>query len=152
MGESSRPARGVALSHDTGRPAENPREPSGVGKLVRRAFHTHSTQGNHSMLVQVNFGDVQHSEAIESWTDDRIHSQLGHLTQKLTRVEVHLRDDNSASKSSHNDKRCVMEARIAGRRPLAVEHSGDDLYRVIDETAGKLSRAVKNDIERSAAR
>lgn len=104
------------------------------------------------MLVQVNFGDVQHSPAIESWAEERVRSQLGHLAERLTRVEVHLRDDNSAAKSSGNDKRCVMEGRIAGRRPLAVDHSGGDMYRVIDETAGKLSRAVRNDIERSAHR
>jgi ribosome-associated translation inhibitor RaiA len=104
------------------------------------------------MLVQVNFGDVQHSAAIESWAEERVRSQLGHLTERLTRVEIHLRDENSPAKSSPDDKRCVMEARIAGRRPLAVDHSGGDMYKVIDETAGKLSRAVKNDIERSSAR
>jgi ribosome-associated translation inhibitor RaiA len=104
------------------------------------------------MLVQVNFGDVQHSSAIESWTEERVRSQLGHLADRLTRVEVHLRDDNSPSKSSGDDKRCVMEGRIAGRRPLAVDHKGGDLYKVIDEAAGKLSRAVKKDIERSAPR
>lgn len=104
------------------------------------------------MLIQVNFGDVQHSAALTSWAEERIRDQLGHLTEKLTRVEVHLRDDNSAAKSSHDDKRCVMEARIAGRRPLAVDHAGGDMYDVIDETAGKLKRAVKTDIERSASR
>lgn len=104
------------------------------------------------MLLQINFGDVQHSSALESWAEERVHKQLGYLTEKLTRVEVHLRDDNSAAKSSNDDKRCVMEARIAGRRPLAVDHSGGDMYKVIDETAAKLSRAVKTDIERNAQR
>ena len=104
------------------------------------------------MLIQVNFGDVEHSSAIEAWAEERILKQLGHLTERLTRVEVHLRDDNSAAKSSHDDKRCVMEARIAGRRPLAVDHSGADMYKVIDETAGKLSRAVKSDTEKNAPR
>lgn len=104
------------------------------------------------MLVQINFGDVQHSKAIASWAEERIRAQLGHLTEKLTRVEVHLRDDNSSAKSSDDDKRCVMEGRIAGRRPLAVDHSGGDLYKVIDETAGKLSRAVRTDVEKSATR
>lgn len=104
------------------------------------------------MLVQINFGDVQHSAAIESWTKERVQAQLGHLAENLTRVEVHLRDDNSPAKSSPDDKRCMMEGRIAGRRPLAVEQTGGDLYKVIDEAAGKLSRAVKRDIERSAGR
>lgn len=104
------------------------------------------------MLLQINFGDIDHSAAIESWAEERVRKQLGYLTERLTRVEVHLRDENSKSKSSHDDKRCVMEARIAGRRPLAVDHSGEDMYKVIDETAGKLARAVKTDIERSQAR
>lgn len=105
-----------------------------------------------AMLLQINFGDVEYSAATESWAEERVRKQLGYLSDRLTRVEVHLRDDNSAAKSSHDDKRCVMEARIAGRRPLAVDHSGEDLHKVIDETAGKLARAVKNDIERSQAR
>lgn len=103
------------------------------------------------MLIQVNFGDVERSDAIDQFVRDKVTSQLGHLADKLTRVEVHLRDDNSSSKSSHNDKRCTMEARPAGRKPLTVEHAGDDLYAVITETAGKLSRAVKKNIDRAEA-
>lgn len=101
------------------------------------------------MLIQVNYGDVERSDAIDAFVRDKVESQLGHLAEKLTRVEVHLRDDNSSAKSSHNDKRCMMEARPAGRQPLVVEHAGDDLYKVITETAGKLSRAVKTNVERA---
>lgn len=101
------------------------------------------------MLIQVNFGDVERSDAIDQFVRDKVMSHLGHLAEKLTRVEVHLRDDNSSAKSSHNDKRCTMEARPAGRQPLVVEHTGDDLYRVITETAGKLSRAVKTNVDRA---
>jgi hypothetical protein len=66
------------------------------------------------MLVQINFGDVEHSEAVVTWAEDRIRAQLGHLTDKITRVEVHLRDDNSPLKTSADDRRCVMEARVEG--------------------------------------
>jgi ribosome-associated translation inhibitor RaiA len=103
------------------------------------------------MLIQVNFGDVERSDAIDQFVRDKVESQLGHLSDKLTRVEVHLRDDNSAAKSSHNDKRCMMEARPAGRKPFVVEHAGEDLYTVISETAGKLSRAVKKNVDRAEA-
>ncbi|MEM1356143.1 MAG: HPF/RaiA family ribosome-associated protein [Planctomycetota bacterium] len=101
------------------------------------------------MLIQVNFGDVERSQAIDDFVREKVAGQLGHLTEKLTRVEVHLRDDSSAAKSSHNDKRCTMEARPAGRQPLVVEHAGADLYQVITETAGKLSRAVKTNVDRA---
>jgi len=101
------------------------------------------------MLIQINYGDVEGSESIDQYVRDKVTKELGHLSDKLTRVEVHLRDDNSASKSSSNDKRCTMEARPAGRKPLTVDHAGDDLYSVITETAGKLSRAVKKNVDRA---
>ncbi|MFN3168961.1 MAG: HPF/RaiA family ribosome-associated protein [Phycisphaeraceae bacterium] len=101
------------------------------------------------MLIQVNFGDVERSDAIDQFVRDKVAKELGHLTDKVTRVEVHLRDDNSAAKSSSNDKRCTMEARPAGRKPLVVDHAGDDLYSVIAETAGKLSRALKKNVDRA---
>lgn len=110
----------------------------------------HSADTRHQVIVLVNFGDVQHSPAVESWAEERLHARLSHLEEKLTRVEVHLRDDNSPAKKTPDDKRCVMEGRIAGRQPLAVEHSGADLYQVIDETAGKLARAVKKATERNS--
>ncbi|MGB0767912.1 MAG: HPF/RaiA family ribosome-associated protein [Phycisphaeraceae bacterium] len=101
------------------------------------------------MLIQVNYGDVERSDAIDEFVREKVTKELGYLADKLTRVEVHVRDDNSAGKSSHNDKRCMMEARPANRQPLVVEHTGDDLYTVIAETAGKLSRAVKKNVERA---
>ena len=104
------------------------------------------------MLIQVNFGDIQHSETLDAFVRDKVTGHLGHLTKKLTRVEVHLRDDNSPMKSSQNDKRCTIEARPAGRKPLAVEHTGEDLYQVINEAAAKLARAVTKIVERAKSK
>lgn len=100
------------------------------------------------MLIQVNFGDIEHSDALDAFVRDEVDGRLGHLTDRLTRVEVHLRDDNSPSKSSLNDKRCLMEARPAGRKPLAVEQTGNDLYHVIRDAASKLARAVQRSLDR----
>ncbi len=38
--------------------------------------------------------------------------------EELTRVEVHLTDENSISKSGDTDKRCVMEVRSADYQPI----------------------------------
>jgi ribosome-associated translation inhibitor RaiA len=102
------------------------------------------------MIVQVNFGDVDSSPALETHACDAIDSALRHHADQVTRVEAHLRDDNS-SKSAADDKRCTLEARIAGQPPLAVDSSSDDLYKSITEAAGKLGRAVKNKLERLSA-
>jgi len=103
------------------------------------------------MQILVNFGDIDKTDAIDQFVREKLLSKLGHLTNKLTRVEVHLRDDNSASKSSYNDKRVLIEARPAGRKPLAVEQRGGDLYSVITDACSKLSRAVRNEVERMAS-
>lgn len=102
------------------------------------------------MIIQVNAGDIESSNPLRHKVHDEVEASLKHVAEKVTRVEVHLRDDNS-QKSAANDKRVTMEARIAGQPPLAIEHTSDDLYKCIGEAAGKLGRAVTTKLERLAA-
>lgn len=99
------------------------------------------------MLIQINAGDVQSSDALETKVNDEVHSALKHVESSITRVEAHLRDDNS-HKHGGDDKRCVLEARIAGMKPLTVEESSDDLYKSIHLAAQKLGRAVTHTLEK----
>lgn len=101
------------------------------------------------MLIQVNYGDVTKTDAIENFVNEQVEHHLAHVADRITRVEVHLRDDSSESKHTGDDKRCTMEARPAGRPPLAVEHRGDNMQKVVAEAAGKLERAVKHAFERA---
>lgn len=103
------------------------------------------------MIVQVNAGDIDSSNALRHHAHDAVEAALKHVAAKVTRVEIHLRDDN-ASKSAANDKRVTMEARLAGQDPLAVDHQSDDLYKSISEAAGKLGRAVTTKLDRLATR
>jgi len=95
------------------------------------------------MLIQVNYGDIDKNDALEQYVHDQVNQHLTHVADRITRVEVHLRDDNSHHKSASDDKRCTMEARPKNRQPLAVEHKGDNFQTVVAETAGKLERALK---------
>ena len=78
-----------------------------------------------------------------------VEDTLGRFAERLTRVEVHVGDENS-HKGGAADKRCAMEARPAGHQPLAVTHTAatideaidgaaDKLEKVLDRTFGKLS-------------
>ncbi|HSJ48931.1 MAG TPA: hypothetical protein VLA26_08800 [Gammaproteobacteria bacterium] len=69
---------------------------------------------------------------------------------KITRLEVHLRDDN-AHKTGPADKTCTLEARLAGLQPIAVDHTADSvtaattgalqkLRSALESTLGKLGR------------
>ncbi len=102
------------------------------------------------MLIQINYADIEKSESLEAKVREQVTQSMGHLAARVTRVEVHLRDDSSAIKETPMDKRCLMEARPSGMQPLVVEHVGDDFYKVVKETADKLARVVQKTFDRRA--
>ncbi|MEM1445810.1 MAG: HPF/RaiA family ribosome-associated protein [Planctomycetota bacterium] len=103
------------------------------------------------MQIQVNYSNIDGSDALQTRVEDKLQHALQHVADRVTRIEVHLHDDNAAKAGSH-DKRAVMEARPAGAHPITVDHAGDDIYGVIDEAAGKLGRAVKKHFDKAGAR
>ena len=104
------------------------------------------------MIIQINHGDIEKSDSLEQHVREQINERLGYLSERLTRIEVHLRDDSSPTKHTPGDKRCTMEARPAGMQPLVVEHQGEDFYKVIPETVDKLERVVKKRMDKLAER
>ncbi|BAM04840.1 HPF/RaiA family ribosome-associated protein [Phycisphaera mikurensis] len=103
------------------------------------------------MQIQINFGDVDASDALKTRVNEQVEKAMARVSHGITRVEVHLRDDN-AGKHGNDDKRAVMEARPEGHRPITVDSKGEDLYKVIDEAAAKLGRAVKSHLDRISER
>lgn len=69
------------------------------------------------MQVLVN---SNHSISVTADLEERVkatvETELERFDDHLTRVEVHLNDENS-SKSGPHDKRCQMEARVKGHDP-----------------------------------
>lgn len=76
-----------------------------------------------------------------------VESTLGHLAEHVTRVEVHLSDENSA-KGGH-DKRCLMEARLERHHPIAVSDDAETSHQAIAGAAEKLKQALGHLIARS---
>ena len=95
------------------------------------------------MLIEINYRDGKSSDALDTRIRESIESTLGHLTDRLTRVEVHLGDENS-HKPGQTDKRCLLEARPKGLDPIAIEVHAGDYYDAAHEAAGKLKRALSH--------
>lgn len=72
---------------------------------------------------------------------------LGHLSSQITRVEVHLTDEN-AGKRGPDDKRCMMEARLQGRKPQAATHNAETVELAIKGAADKLRRVLDSSLGR----
>jgi hypothetical protein len=64
------------------------------------------------------------------------------MSDHITRVEV--LTDESGSKSGKNDKRCMMEARLEGRQPIAVTDEAATPDLDVDDAAHKLARLIEH--------
>ncbi len=95
------------------------------------------------MDVLVNTdSSVEGHETLAQEVEVKVRHALERFADKLTRVEVHLSDENS-HKHGSDDKRCMMEARIAGRQPTAVTHNASDIHKAVSGASDKLKRALE---------
>jgi ribosome-associated translation inhibitor RaiA len=76
-----------------------------------------------------------------------VENALSRLSDHITRVEVHLSQESS-HESGQNDKRCMMEARLEGRQPIAVTHQAATLDEAVDGAADKLTGLIESTLER----
>lgn len=95
------------------------------------------------MKVQVNTSnDIDNKEALERWASEFLGEQLARFEQDITSIEVQLSDENHAAKGGGMDKRCMMEARINGRPPIAVTNFAPDQNLAFRGAAEKLEKAL----------
>jgi ribosome-associated translation inhibitor RaiA len=96
------------------------------------------------MQIHVNTDRHIHGgEDLHERVQGMVQDAISHLGDRITRIEVHLSDENS-DKRGENDKRCMLEARLAGMQPLAVTHQAETLAQAIDGAAEKLERALEH--------
>jgi ribosome-associated translation inhibitor RaiA len=95
------------------------------------------------MKVQVNTSnDIDNKEALERWASEFVNEQLGRFEQDITSIEVQITDENHAAKGGGMDKRCMMEARVNGRAPIAVTNYAPDQNLAFRGAAEKLGHAL----------
>ena len=97
------------------------------------------------MQIQINTDrNIEGREAMATQVSGVVESALSLFSDYITRVEVHLSDENSDKKGGHDHMRCVMEARLEGRQPIAVTHEDATVEQAVDGAAGKLTRLIES--------
>lgn len=82
---------------------------------------------------------VQQHEEVAGRIEADITDALERFSGQLTRVEVHLGDEN-AEKGGAADKRCMIEARPTGQQPVALTHKAATLE---DACNGAIHKMIK---------
>ncbi len=76
-----------------------------------------------------------------------IKEELERFSSHITRVEVHLSDENGP-KEGINKLRCLLEVRLEGRQPIAVSNQSDTIELAIDGAIDKMKASLKTILER----
>jgi ribosome-associated translation inhibitor RaiA len=94
------------------------------------------------MQIQVHSdNNIAGSVRLVDWVSASVASRLERFDEELTRIVVHLHDDNG-SKAGAQDKRCQIEARPKGLQPVSVTHKAESLEHAIDGSIEKLHSAL----------
>ena len=100
------------------------------------------------MQIQVNTdSNIEGREKLIAHVRSVVESALNRFSDRITRVEVHLSDQNG-DRSGQDDKRCMMEARLKGRQPTAVTHDAATLQQAVDGAADRIQRSIESALGR----
>jgi len=101
------------------------------------------------MQIQISSGhNIKIHEALATEISSVVEDALSRYSDHISRVEVHLSDENSDKKVGHDAIRCMLEARLEGRQPIAVTHQAPTVDQAVDGAADKLTRLIESTLER----
>jgi ribosome-associated translation inhibitor RaiA len=83
-------------------------------------------------------GDDRHQDFFTA----QIAKELKRFQSDITRVEVHLSDENG-KKDGKKDIRCLLEGRIEGKQPIAVSCQADNEELAISGAIDKLKTSLE---------
>ena len=98
------------------------------------------------MLIEVNTDKhIEGSARMTAYFSDTLHEALDRFQDQITRVQVHLSDEN-AEKQGSDDKRCLLEARLKGLKPIVVTHHAENIDMAVSGAIDKLVKSLDNTI------
>lgn len=94
------------------------------------------------MQIQINTDkNIEGSERLVKFYTTEVTNELDRFEHFVTRIEVYFGDENS-EKEGKNDKRCLIEARIAKKQPVAVTAYEDTVEKAFYSALEKVKRIL----------
>lgn len=95
------------------------------------------------MQVQVSTDShITGSENLNGLVTEVVEKELNRFSERITRVEVHFSDESSSVRSGQNDKRCLIEVRLAGLQPISASDCSDTVVQALNGAARKIQTAL----------
>lgn len=102
------------------------------------------------MTIQFNTDhNIEGNERLSAFLEEKITSGLSRFNDQITRIEVHLSDDN-ADKTNVKTIKCVLEARLEGLEPIAVTKHESTIEKSVTGAIDKMKAALDTKLGRLA--
>lgn len=100
------------------------------------------------MTIQFNTDkNVNGTEEFVAPFITQIENELSRFNSHITRIEVHLSDENG-KKDGPEDIRCLIEARLEGRQPVAVTYQAGNVELALSGAIEKLKASLETTLGR----
>ena len=94
------------------------------------------------MQIQFNTdSSVMGTQNVAERIEAQLRERLARFEDRLTRLEVHVRDDNGP-KGGADDKTCMIEARLRGGDPVSVHAGAADVDAAARSAATKMAKLL----------
>jgi len=94
------------------------------------------------MIIQLNSDkNIQGGEKFEAYVSRKINSSLRRFSDRITRIEVHLSDQN-ASKAGPDDVHCKIEARVIDLNPIIVTGKSNTKEKALNDAVDKMKNSL----------
>ena len=91
--------------------------------------------------------NIEGKQRLENYFKSQLNEDLRRFSERITRLEVHLSDEN-ADKKGERDKKCVLEARLEGMKPIAVSAYDESIEKCVSAASQKMKSSLSKVIEK----
>jgi ribosome-associated translation inhibitor RaiA len=96
------------------------------------------------MTIQINTDKTLNGEKRRcDFFSSQISEALERFESQITRIEVHLKDE-SGRKDGFNDISCLLEARIEGRKPIAITNQANTMDIAVTGAIAKIKTSIES--------
>jgi ribosome-associated translation inhibitor RaiA len=107
---------------------------------------------DHPMQFQFNSdNNVAGQTELADGVEELVRARLARVSDRLTRVEVHVGDVNGP-RDSGDDKRCAIEIRPAGMQPLTATDQAATIHAAVASAADKVLSAFDRQVGKQTTR
>lgn len=101
------------------------------------------------MIIQINTDKTLSGEKRSSdFFSTQIEEALQRFESHITRIEVHLKDENGNNEGFNNIS-CLLEARLEGRQPIAITNQANSIDLALTGAIHKIKTAIETIIEKT---